>query len=1470
MSSTQNSQNLLVNVLRPVYTYSSETGFTAGVVATNLKAVNTDAITAGVAQFGDTGGNIYLGSNAGNTTVGTNSNNVAFGVGAASGINGVQNSVFIGASAGQGISNASNDVVIGAGTSVVGSRNIVIGNNDLVTGSNNFVIASDTILTGSYKVNIGNLIQGDISAKTLSFTTGTDISGGGYFGGNVGIRYPNPTHSLDVSGSIYATSNVILSDGSQNRPSLTFANDASAGIFRDASGNVGFARAGRYAMKLDPSGSVLYTDLTVEGTLACATFDAGGIATTNLAVPGYIRNNDLTFVTDISQGNFSFTGTGRSRVANITFSNTRINASGGIAGTNFDLSSGNLILSNNVVAGGLFSNTATNTSNYLGGVYLVDNEVRPSRLLEKGTGAFDLCSNGLSLIGKITGGDDTQSNRIGGIILSNSNAIVPGFIRNALTPTTLNISGGNISNSGNTLSSNFTTITASSNNIGGVVLNATNVSNVGTLGTTNALVSGYLRNALTPSTLDISGGNIAYSGAISNSVINQSNTIGGVTLSNGYMRSGPGTVNAPGVSFLTDTSMGLYRVGTQALGISVGGVNRMTICGDKIGIGTTTPSYRFEVSNSETTNNDVRITGGAGNVANSGGALAFSAGQGGASGFMSRIKGVLCNAIVGTEEQGGIIFETRASNASSGQALTERVRIDANGRVGIGSTAPVETLDVCGNLIVGGGVDSNLIRFRGTTGDSNSAGDFTVMAERIWGGSEQSELIIFKGNDVGASGPDRIRYRSTQHVFQTSGSEAWTGLQDNNTRMVIMNDGNVGIGTTSPAYPLDVTGNARTSTLITTNLYPVSSSDVSAIAYIRMSGGDFSNLPFLWFRQGGGPARYSGINFGSFNTNSMYFYNANGTLRVKSMDTLATSQSQLDSCASILSINQSGKVGIGVESPMALLDIGKIGTNGGLQIYGLSNNNITRPVIDSCANFPTNTPAYEIRSATVNGADGFLRIRAGGNGGGGGPWPNYASYIDLTGFSTLTDMFNNIVLGTAGTERMRIDSNGRIGIRTSAPASLLHLSDTSDVSFGNVTLTMQTGGVKRGQSNVIAFTGTDSGVSTGVLSSIAGIDTATGTQGYRGDISFRTTNGANNTLERMRIQYDGRVGIGTSAPSTMLDISASSGGIKVGSSGTGYLTIGTAGVASEYANLSMNGYFTLNKVATTNQPMVSFPSDPDVATGGFIFMSNKVGIGTTTPAYSLDISAGNTANTLRVQATSYPSVLLSTPTSAGSGQVLFDGVGSKYILRASAVPLVFENPGNTERMRIGTDGNVGIGTATPAYKLDVAATAGAAAVNMNTWPRANVSNVCIVRGITGCIGNSYNFSNNVQNTIDTNLMTVVHSNATNGASFKFLKSGVWAITFTGSNSAGTSIHWMDVSTNDSSNVGQYTAGAPVIAIVQTTNHFTLHWSGWLPGSSTNFYKLRTNNQTTPGTGNNYYFQAMLLYETPNSAGTFPY
>jgi hypothetical protein len=55
------------------------------------------------------------------------------------------------------------------------------------------------------------------------------------------------------------------------------------------------------------------------------------------------------------------------------------------------------------------------------------------------------------------------------------------------------------------------------------------------------------------------------------------------------------------------------------------------------------------------------------------------------------------------------------------------------------------------------------------------------------------------------------------------------------------------------------------------------------------------------------------------------------------------------------------------------------------------------------------------------------------------------------------------------------------------------------------------------------------------MARIAGLDTATGAQAYRGDLALSTQNAAT-LVERMRIQYDGTVGIGTASPTTTLDV----------------------------------------------------------------------------------------------------------------------------------------------------------------------------------------------------------------------------------------------------------------------------------------------------------------------------------------------
>jgi hypothetical protein len=94
----------------------------------------------------------------------------------------------------------------------------------------------------------------------------------------------------------------------------------------------------------------------------------------------------------------------------------------------------------------------------------------------------------------------------------------------------------------------------------------------------------------------------------------------------------------------------------------------------------------------------------------------------------------------------------------------------------------------------------------------------------------------------------------------------------------------------------------------------------------------------------------------------------------------------------------------------------RIGSNGGIGVTGLLNNNSTRPSIAAATN------SNEIRAISTTSAasdDGFLRISAGG-----GTTATAKSYIDLSGFSNQSDMLQNIVLGTSGVERLRISSTG--------------------------------------------------------------------------------------------------------------------------------------------------------------------------------------------------------------------------------------------------------------------------------------------------------------------------------------------------------------------------------------------------------------------------------------------------------------
>jgi hypothetical protein len=271
-----------------------------------------------------------------------------------------------------------------------------------------------------------------------------------------------------------------------------------------------------------------------------------------------------------------------------------------------------------------------------------------------------------------------------------------------------------------------------------------------------------------------------------------------------------------------------------------------------------------------------------------------------------------------------------------------------------------------------------------------------------------------------------------------------------------------------------------------------------------------------------------------------------------------------------------------------------------------------------------------------------------------------------------TGASQTVAVGGAVTmsERMRLDGSGNLGLGTAPSGVRLDVNGSirTTVGSGGTLSLFETDAVRANQ----LFSGADASGS---------FINATFSTGGTAVLRLQTANN-----ERMRINAAGDVGIGTVTPAnyagfTTLDLDSSSNG--------GLLNIKKAGATVGYLNGS-TGLLLLSqnndlKLTSTGSTIIQFSTN-SLERGRFDSAGN-FGIGTASPAARLH-SAGITRIS---DATNSTAVNIDASTTAGVTSIIAQFGGSQLALGAAA----------TEYMRINASGNVGVGTTSPAARLDV-------------------------------------------------------------------------------------------------------------------------------------------------------------------------
>lgn len=217
--------------------------------------------------------------------------------------------------------------------------------------------------------------------------------------------------------------------------------------------------------------------------------------------------------------------------------------------------------------------------------------------------------------------------------------------------------------------------------------------------------------------------------------------------------------------------------------------------GTNVGIGTSSPAAKLQVTSS-TAGDGIRINGN--NFA-------------GINYYGSSVN--TTGVFTGLDSGGGFVTNVRdAGYLAWSTTNTERMRIDSSGKVGIGTNNPGAKLTVqLGNIgIDQDGAANQFFGAAGNVAGTNTTGGVLTVFGHAPNAYGDTSVPPYDGtNFVGAAGlmargfSESSEYRGSLEFFTKTGSTA-----NATSRMIITHDGNVGIGTSSPAKKLDVNGDA--------------------------------------------------------------------------------------------------------------------------------------------------------------------------------------------------------------------------------------------------------------------------------------------------------------------------------------------------------------------------------------------------------------------------------------------------------------------------------------------------------------------------------------------------------------------------------------------------------------------------------------------------------------------------------------